>query len=145
MDAARNQSSYSYKKSYNKKDWKKPEMKQISKWFFAFLLPTKFVVFQSSGWRGKLSWTSSQLAIGSPLPNADLNSEDCVSKRFSSAIFRNAKTLWNCLLNTSGLNISTRHQTVSGKKSSFLRRRLLYNEHSCSVWNLKCNYKLSTP
>lgn len=133
------------KKVITKRIEKNLKWSKLASGFFAFLLPTKFVVFQSSGWRGKLSWTSSQLAIGSPLPNADLNSEDCVSKRFSSAIFRNAKTLWNCLLNTSGLNISTRHQTVSGKKSSFLRRRLLYNEHSCSVWNLKYNYKLSTP
>lgn len=144
MDAARNQSSYSYKKSYNKKDWKKTEMKQIIKWFFCLFVADKVCCFPI--FRLARKAVLNFLLVGNWFAIAKCRPEfeDCVNKRFSSAIFRNAKTLWNCLPNTSGLNISTTHQTVSGKKSSFLRRRLLYNEHSCSVWNLKYNYKLST-
>ena len=37
-----------------------------------------------------------------------------------------------------GLNISTEHRTMSCKKSSYVRRKLLYNAHSCpklrSIW-----------
>ena len=36
-------------------------------------------------------------------------------------------------LNTPGLNISTGHWTMSGKKSSNVRRKLLPNGHSCLV------------
>ena len=36
---------------------------------------------------------------------------------------------------TASLNISTRHRTTSGKKSSYVWRRLLHNEHTYPAWS----------
>ena len=45
---------------------------------------------------------------------------------------------------TAGLNISTRHQAMSGKKSIYVRRKLLQGRRSRLEWSLKNDYKLPT-
>ena len=48
-----------------------------------------------------------------------------------SNIWENIKKSQNILLTIAEPNVSTGHQTLSGKKLSYVQRKLLHNGHNC--------------